>query len=444
MRRMSARWGGGAVVFKAAMLLVAGGMTGGSGGVVWADEASSAALKAEIEDLKDRLASLEQRLQAGGSSLQGTTGIGEKPVAGLMELPSGLHGLGLSGYVDISYIYNLNEQNNFGNSGRVFDTEGNGFTPHAAELVFEKPLSDGHPIGFRADLFFGDDAENIHSTGLGETPGTGSTADVFDLQQAYVTVRAPIGDGLDFKIGKFVTLLGAEVIESPANWNFSRSYMFGYSIPFTHTGVLATYPTFGEMGSTSFGVVNGWDVVDDNNKAKTMLGNVTLGPWENLTLSSNVVYGAEQANNSHDQRGVLSNILSWTPHEQWAFMANWDYGYEQDAIGGTDNATWQGYALYAKYSPLDWYSLANRIEWFNDQDGVRVAPAAATGAALAGSGHGDVAFFEWTLTNEFKLSEHVIARLEYRLDKANAEVFRQDQGAADYLNTVAAEVIYHF
>ena len=433
---------------RLARIILTGLLTGygllGAGVPAWADE--SAELKAEIEALRERLATLERKVAQGGAGeLTGVSGIGEKPVA-TMELPSGLQGLGLSGYADVSYLYNFNEQNNFGNSGRVFDTEGNGFTIHAAEVVLEKALSDATPIGFRTDLFFGDDAEVFHATGLGGgATGTG-IVDHFDLQQAYITLRTPVGEGLDVKVGKFVTLLGAEVIESPANWNFSRSYMFGYSIPFTHTGILASYPTFGDLGSTTFGVVNGWDIVDDNNKAKTFLGNVTVGPWSNLTLSSNFVYGAEQANNSHDQRGVLSSILTWTPHEQWALMFNWDYGHEEDVIGGTDNGGWQGYALYARYSPLSWYSLANRVEWFNDQDGVRVAPAApaTAGAVLAGAGHGDVSYFEWTLTNEFKLSEHVLARLEYRLDKADAEVFRFDQGAADYMNTVAAELIYHF
>jgi hypothetical protein len=418
---------------------------------VWADEPSDAAMRADIEVLKAKLARLEGQMAA--SDLKGVPSIGEKEGRpGLMTLPSGLAGLGLSGYVDTSYVYNFNEQNNFGNSGRVFDTEGNGFTIHAAEVVLEKQMSDESPIGFRTDLFFGDDADLIGATGLTDAnDAEGTDNDQVDLQQAYVTYRAPIGEGVDIKVGKFVTLLGAEVIESPANWNFSRSYMFGYSIPFTHTGILATYglPFLGESGSTTLGMVNGWDIVDDNNKAKSFLGNVVLGPWNNLTLSSNVVYGAEQANNSHDQRGVISNVLTWAPTDQWTFMGNWDYGHEEDAIGvgaaggsGADNASWQGYALYARYVPTDRSALASRVEWFNDQDGVRVAPGG--GAALAGSGHGDVEFFEWTLTGEYKLHEHLLARLEYRLDKANADVFRHDQGAKDYLNTVGLELVHHF
>jgi len=400
--------------------------------LVWADEPSNAALKAEIRALKSRLNQLEAKM----AKVEEAPAAYQAPAAGI-SLPSGLQGIELSGYVSTSAIYNFNEQNNFGNSGRVFDYD-SGFTPHAFELVIQKPVTDDLPVGFRGDLFFGEDAEVFGATGLG------STTDEIELQQAFITYRAPLGNGLDVKVGKFVTLLGAEVIESKDNWNFSRSYMFGYSIPFTHTGILTTYP-WTEWLSTTFGVVNGWEVVDDNNKAKTMLGNITLGPWNNLTLSINPVYGAEQGNDDHDQRAVISNVLSWTPTDQLAFMFNWDYGREEDALSetGGGNASWQGYAFYAKYSPLDWYSVANRIEWFNDQDAVRVAPTPAR-AALAGSGHGDISFFEWTLTNEFKLHEHLIARLEYRLDKADADVFRHDQGAKDYMNTIAAELIVPF
>ena len=216
---------------------------GMSPAVVRADEPDSAALKADIKMLKDRLSKLERQLDA--ATIQGTTGMAEKAGLPTLELPSGLQGLGISGYVDTSYVYNFNRPDAGGtrtNRGRVFDLNANGFTIQAGELVLEKASSDASPIGFRTDLFFGDDAELIHSTGLG------ATTDFIDLEQAYVTYKAPVGSGLDLKAGKFVTLLGAEVIESPSNWNFSRSYLFGYAIPFTHTGVLASYPVLGELG----------------------------------------------------------------------------------------------------------------------------------------------------------------------------------------------------
>jgi hypothetical protein len=409
----------------------------------WADEPSNAALKAEIEALKARLASLERQLVT--AEFRGTTGIGEKAgVPGLVELPSGLKGLALSGYADVSYIYNFGESDpaTSANTGRVFDTESNGFTPQAFELVVEKPMTDEAPIGFRTDLFFGDDAENIHATGL-PTLAAGTT-EAFDLQQAYITARAPIGEGIDFKVGKFVTLLGAEVIESPANWNFSRSYMFGFSIPFTHTGVLASYP-LGEWGSATAGVVNGWDIVDDNNKAKSLIGNVTLTPLEKVTLSFNGITGAEQSADSRDKRTVFDFVGTYQPLEKLTLMANYDYGHESGltqgtgAVGGFEAANWQGLALYAKYDLTDTWSLAGRWEWFDDKDNVRTKFTSIGGGIPT-----DIDFYEWTLTSQWKLHEHLLARLEYRHDKADEQVFRRDEGLTSYMDTIAAELIYHF
>ena len=41
------------------------------------------------------------------------------------------------------------------------------------------------------------------------------------LEQAYASFRVPVGNGWDFKAGKFVSILGYEVIERPANMNIT-------------------------------------------------------------------------------------------------------------------------------------------------------------------------------------------------------------------------------
>ncbi|MCI0564822.1 MAG: hypothetical protein MN733_40665, partial [Nitrososphaera sp.] len=109
--------------------------------------ASDPALEAEIEVLKDRLGKLERQLAQEQS--QGISSIGEKAGLPTLELPSGLQGLQMSGYADIAYQYSFNEPKaGTTTTGRVFDTEAHGFTPHAFELALEKPLSDEMPIGF--------------------------------------------------------------------------------------------------------------------------------------------------------------------------------------------------------------------------------------------------------------------------------------------------------
>src|SRR4029078_12244947 len=90
--------------------------------------------------------------------------------------------------------------------------------------------------GYKADLVFGPDA-NYYSTTLN---GNGINTGDFAVKQAYVAMRAPVGNGLDFKMGVLDTVVGYEVFESPNNPNYSRS--FGYALePTHHTGLLASY-----------------------------------------------------------------------------------------------------------------------------------------------------------------------------------------------------------
>ncbi len=413
------------------------------GAPAWADDADNQVLKQEISELKSRLSQLESRL---ASQPSGGVSTAEKTGLPTLQLPSGLQSLQISGYADVSYIYNFDKPDagkTRTNRGRVFDVQSSGFTPQAFELVLEKPLSNDSPIGFRTDLFFGDDAEVIHATGL---PTLTSGTEAFDLQQAYVTLRAPVGEGLDFKVGKFVTLLGAEVIESPANWNFSRSYMFGFSIPFTHTGALVSYPILGEYGSATVGVVNGWDIVDENNQFKTMIGSLTLTPIKDVSFSINGINGAERTNDNRNDRTVLDLVASWKPIEQLTLMGNYDYGHESGVTHGVlgttgfDTGNWEGLALYAKYDLTPKWALAGRWEIFNDMDNVRTGLTGPGGSTLD-----NLHFYEWTFTSQWTLYEHVLARLEYRHDWSNERVFFHDKSAfRDYQDTIAAELICHF
>lgn len=395
--------------------------------------AGDAGLAAEVEVLKDRLAALEAKL-AG----QEATAAGAEPGHAIVQLPSGLHGVNMSGFVDTSYGYNFNEPNNRVNTLRVFDTRAGEFMINQAELVLEKPVAVDSPVGFRTDLDFGTNSEVVGSV----TTGLGSGTDEFDLQQAYVEYLAPVGNGLDVKFGKFVTSHGAEVIESKDNWNFSRSYLFGFAIPFTHTGFRATYP-WTEQLSTFVGVNNGWDVVDDNNKAKTWEMGLMTAPLENLSFGATYMVGAEQNGDSHDQRHLLDLVATYQPMEKLTLKLNADVAREEDAISedGGGSAHWNGIAAYAKYDVTDKWSLATRWEIFNDQDGVRTT---ANTGGLTGSGIEDLTLTEWTLTSECKIHSHLIARLEYRLDKADSKVFRHDQGFSNYQNTVALEFIAPF
>ena len=96
------------------------------------------------------------------------------------------------------------------------------------QLRIDKPLDEGDwAAGYRADFWFGPDANTLGTQSVFGNANQAGRSD-FGIRQAYVALRAPVGTGLDFKMGVFDSIIGYESIESGNNPNFTRSY--GHSI----------------------------------------------------------------------------------------------------------------------------------------------------------------------------------------------------------------------
>ncbi|MBI4737184.1 MAG: porin [candidate division NC10 bacterium] len=349
-----------------------------------------------------------------------------------------------SGHVVTSYNYNFNNPKSQANRLRVFDEKANTFRLNSAELNVGKPSTTESPWGFGLTLNLGTDAEKIHSAGL----GLASTDNPLDIQQAFVTYKWNVENGVDFKAGKFVTLLGQEVIESPNNFNISRSLLFGFAIPFTHTGLLVSYPVVPDLFTTTVGVVNGWDNVDDNNDGKSLTWQLALTPRKNLTILANGIYGPEQASKTSPKRTVGDLVVSYKPIEPLTLALNLDLAFEDRVplTGLTKDAYWYGVAAYAGYDLTDRLTVSLRGEYFVDEDGARTG----TSAVNTATGLSDrLNLWEITTTLKIKLREKLFARLEYRHDQAAGRVktaFDKKNGTFNrgQQDTVGVELYYQF
>ncbi len=330
--------------------------------------------------------------------------------------------LGLGIYLQGGYTYNFANPDSGNNEQRIFDKKANTFLLDLAEIQLAKEAGVGG-LGYRLKLSAGETAKFIHSAGLGNTD------DEFDLTEAYVDYVAPLGSGLKLRFGKFVTYHSAEVIEARDNYNYSRSFLFDFAVPFTHTGLMGQY-TFSKAFSTSLYVVNGWDVTDDNNKGKTVGASFGFSPIDPLSFTFNLMYGPEQPNKSNN-RFLFDWIGALKVTQNLTFMANIDYAHEDhDPLNGGRDSQWYGVAVYARYEFNHFFSASIRAEYFNDKDGVR------TGIAQE--------LKEITLTPEFKVTRSLLVRPEYRHDWSDQKGFDSKHAAFDKKSqdTVALGVMY--
>ncbi|MBI4437067.1 MAG: outer membrane beta-barrel protein [Candidatus Omnitrophica bacterium] len=401
--------------------------------VAWADEdpEETQSLRREIQELKERLSELEKRLDHAEEKVSAVSA-GPMLPAERYKLPEFMHDLTISGMAVSSVNYNANEPNNRLNTLHQFDSQANSFTLDEAQIIFHKHPEEG--IGFRTDFVVGEIAQTIGSAGT-------STSDDIDLEQAYVNYRASVYDRpLDIWFGKYVTLAGAEVIEDPSNynWNITHSFLFYYAIPFTHTGVRATYAATDWL-TAIVGVNNGWDAVQDNNNAKTLEAGVSITPVSWVTLFSSFYYGAEQASDEGEQRILTSNVLTLKPVESLTLMVEGTYGHEEDALGVGLDADWAGVAGYARYMMNEKWGLVGRIEFFDDKDGARTATANGMSARTIQE------LWGLTLGTDYMLYPGLVGRIEYRHDESDKNVFQDEKAEAiDSQDLVTLQFLYAF
>ncbi|HEY7034372.1 MAG TPA: outer membrane beta-barrel protein, partial [Thermomicrobiales bacterium] len=230
-------------------------------------------------------------------------------------------------------------------------------------------------IGGHVEMMYGADARLIHANGIFDHYGVGDGPNnQFDPTQFYIDLFLPVGNGLNIRAGKFVTLLGQEVINPTGNLFYSHSYLFNFAIPFTHMGAYGTY-AINDAFTVDFGFSRGWEqgFEDNNGDAIDIFGRVSwnINEKSGTKLLVTGIGGPERAGNSDDYRYVLDVIFTHNLSDQLTLTINGDWGFEQNAGTNGDDANWYGVASYLSYKVNDMFSLNARGEWFEDADGAR-------------------------------------------------------------------------
>jgi hypothetical protein len=294
-------------------------------------------------------------------------------VAGEIETPSPTPEprLKVSGWIDSGVTFNPASPRDNQNFGRYFDDRAN--EPMLNQLVinFERALApqpSEFDWGFKLQLMYGSDARTIHSLGLLDR--TGHEILQPDVVEAYINLHLPVmtEGGLDLKLGKFVTLEGAETIDPRTNFFYSHTYIFNFGIPFNHTGALATWHATKWLDLIA-GVTRGVNTsIDDNNGAPAFHGGIGLNFNDGkVVVSASTHIGPETPHNNRDPRYLSDITTTWKVTDKLTSIT--DLNYALDDLTG---AKAYGVAQYFTYSINSWLTAGLRGEIFRDEKGFYV------------------------------------------------------------------------
>jgi len=323
-----------------------------------------------------------------------------------------LGGANLTAQADIYYGYNANNPASGDTFVQPFESHTNSFGLNLIEFQLDKSVSKESPLGYRASLGFGDAMTVVQNV-------DGLVSSTQYLKEGYLSYMAPIGSGLQFDVGKWVTPAGFEVIETSGNWLYSRGVVFYNAIPFYHFGVRASY-TLNDKWSFNGYATNGWNNVESNFGGPLFAGpnlsgktggfSVHYTPVKQVALHLNYLTGPMTPGNT-DWNNLVDLVVTINPTEKLSIAG--EYDFDNHRFSGSPDVNYTAAAAFAKYQIDPKWSFAGRYEYINNH-----------GGALSLTPH----YQTFTGSLERILAGHLISRLEYRHDIASQAFFEKGTG----------------
>ncbi len=362
-------------------------------------------------------------------------------------------GLRFYGYLDGSYTQNFNHPANKINQLRIFDVNADQFRPNLAQVVLEKESkAEGSwkdRAGFRVKLNAGRDSDFA---------GGFNFNNWVDIQEAYVQYVAAIGSRLNMQLGQFNSVVGYEVVESPHNPNYSRSWLFGLGQPFTTRGGRVAYE-FTKHVAFSIGAIGYINSARGNTRHDPLVESaLTIAPSDRVKMTLYGLAGPRPGSPGTSGGTILlvGGFISVQATKQTSMVLESYYANQASSstVSSSGNARWNGAAGYVIHDFNQQWGVRFRAEIFEDAGGL-VSCGGTTdyqpkanvcfGASSVSSAPSvSQTLWEVTSTLQYKPFKTLITRLEYRYDKSNQNVFQIGSRATSHQPTLSVEAIYLF
>jgi hypothetical protein len=254
-------------------------------------------------------------------------------------------------------------------------------------------------VSMTADLGIGKRAQEFsyNETGLSSA-----------IKQLYISYQAK--DWLKFTAGSWATHIGYELVDAPANRNYSMSYMFSYG-PFFHTGVKAEI-TAGKSGFM-LGIANPTDFkTAPINSSKYILAQYSVALSDDVKAYVNYVGGKRFTDSA--RTGQFDFVLTAKASDLFSLGFN---GTMASNRFQTNNK--YDDKLYLNLDPTPGFGLTLRSEYLSDKNSLAAMSLAPEGASV----------FANTLSGNIRIGSLTLIP-EFRVESASGKIFSNKSGDA--------------
>lgn len=309
--------------------------------------------------------------------------------------------LTITGNADIYYKYDFGQTKL--NNLTSFTNSHNSFELGMASVKLEHKTSK---LDMVADLGFGKRAEEFSYNDQGILAA---------IKQLYISYQA--NSWLKLTAGSWATHVGYELVDAPANRNYSMSYEFTNG-PFFHTGVKAeaSFKTSGFM----VGVANPTDfkyVPYGVMNKKFFIAQYSFTPGDIFKMYLNYVGGQNvDTSKSRQVDLVVTSKLS----SKFSLAYDGTVSTVKKYLGNkafNNYKSWWGSAVYLNFDPSARFGFTLREEYFSDENQLKVYSPYTQGGSV----------FASTLSFNIHLDNLTLIP-EFRVDNASQPIFFKADG----------------
>ena len=289
-----------------------------------------------------------------------------------------------------------------GNNRTSFTNSHNSFELGMASMKVD--YSKGK-VSMTADLGIGKRAQEFSYNETGLTSA---------IKQLYISYQAK--DWLKFTAGSWATHVGYELVDAPANRNYSMSYMFSYG-PFFHTGVKAEI-TAGKSGFM-LGIANPTDFkTAPINSSKYVLAQYSVAFSDDVKAYLNYVGGKRFTDSA--KTGQFDLVLTAKASDLFSMGFNGTVAsnrFQTNSKYDEKSTKWWGSALYLNLDPTPGFGLTLRSEYFRDKNSLAAMSLAPEGSSV----------FANTLSGNIRIGSLTLIP-EFRVESASGKIFSNKSG----------------
>lgn len=247
------------------------------------------------------------------------------------------------------------------------------------------------------------------------------------LYEANLGIKLSEQHELWLDAGVMPSHIGHESAIGSENWTLTRSMMADNS-PYFETGVKLSYTTPDGKWMLSGLLLNGWQRIQrpENNTTPAFGHQLTYKPNDRVTINSSSFIGNDKSDHDRQMRYFHNLYAQFKLNERWGLITALDIGAEQKFRGSEQYSLWFSPTAIVRYQWSEQLSLAARVEYYQDKDGVIISSTTPHGFRTAG----------YSLNMDYRFSPAVLWRAEIKQLESRDKIFEQGQNGLSDSNLI--------